>query len=1137
MSDLNNIPNLPNLDNLDIDLNDLEDLGLSDDILDDSEFDDIVFDNDTTEKKEEVKKEEHNLQNQNKKNNSNLEELLDKEFSTKENEQESHTSTKDSQLDEIDFEDLTSPSKKFDNMILNNSPEKKDALDDEIDNLFIDNNESKDITPKQADNIDDIDFDLEDLTNENEKNPVKTVIEEEKNSENTATNNIEEANISFDNFPTWIKEMRTKKDAQISHAFLLDFNTKDYVNNRDNLKDVLLTKGILGTFDIIVSYDLANGIQFIAADEAVAKERFFDMTGLNDKKAALEDDELYAALNDTPLEEADNTPPLPESPLDIFVLLAPLFKQPSEYGNDGRILLYVDAIEMIMPEAPVAQMQLNERKLKMIIEEISSTPTADYNNNCIIMVSNNGQDVHTDLKRSSSRIEKISIPLPDKTERLDFINNSLIKDLGLDYLFTDTLTPQGFSNLSAGLSRMQMEDIAFRAINAKMPITEQLVRDRKTDIIKSEYEDVIEIIDSPITFDHIGGMNIIKKYFKEEVINPIKNGEDDLWMVPLGVMFLGPAGTGKQAPVSEPVLTTEGWMPIGDLMIGDEIIGGSGNPCKVVGVYPQKNRNVYRIHFSDGTETRVGPDHLWLLENKNWDTPRILTTKEMLNNGLKDKKEEYKYAITLPIINFSPRKTSINPYIVGTVIASSYVKKEKEETSCKIPQKHFEIIINDLLVEEKFIPKEYILNSITERTAVLQGIIDGSNATLDKTDNSIIYSHYSKSLIEGIDELVRSMGGYTTINKKDNKYTIRMYVHPSIEPFNRNETLKNTVKKLKLKTWAHSNSDYAKMNLIHTPYSELDKNTKYCQTNGTINKSSGTLVKYITDIEQVEDEDSVCIMVDDPTHCYITKGYTLTHNTLVAQAVASESQMNCVNLNISKILNKYVGASEKNFEKALQCISSMEPTIVIVEEIDNVFAGRGSDSSGVGGRLFKRFLEFMSDTSRRGKVIVIATSNYPSRMDAALKRPGRFDKKIPFLVPEKKERLEIINVLTARKGFSFEVKTIEDIKNINQEKQKELINILQNTEGMTGAELETIVQKAITYAYKEKRNTITTSDMYLASEVVIPSTSAIAIMTQEALIECNDLEFIPEKYKEATRKLKEQLTENAPKFTPGSTNG
>ena len=82
--------------------------------------------------------------------------------------------------------------------------------------------------------------------------------------------------------------------------------------------------------------------------------------------------------------------------------------------------------------------------------------------------------------------------------------------------------------------------IALRSLSDDMPITKTLVKERKSDIIRTDYENVLEIMDPRSGFDAIGGMDSIKAYFKKNVINPVHRG--DFSAVPMGVLLSGAPG-------------------------------------------------------------------------------------------------------------------------------------------------------------------------------------------------------------------------------------------------------------------------------------------------------------------------------------------------------------------------------------------------------------------------------------------------------------------------------------------------------------------------------------------------------------------------------------------------------------------
>lgn len=232
-----------------------------------------------------------------------------------------------------------------------------------------------------------------------------------------------------------------------------------------------------------------------------------------------------------------------------------------------------------------------------------------------------------------------------------------------------------------------------------------------------------------------------------------------------------------------------------------------------------------------------------------------------------------------------------------------------------------------------------------------------------------------------------------------------------------------------------------------------------------------------------------------------------TGKTLLAEAVAKESGMNCCSLDVGRLLGSYVGESEKNLERALECIRALAPTIVIVDEIDQTGLSRESGGdSGVSNRLFRRLLEVMSDPGNRGKILWLGLSNRPDLLDAALKRPGRFDKKVPILAPEPEEREAIFRVVFRKYGIAWE---------------GDLSAAVQATEGWTGAEIEALVLKAYEIADDEGAEKVTEGHLASALERYFPSTRAVEEMTALAVAECSDADLLPPRYAERLRERRE----------------
>ncbi|MEN6315062.1 MAG: ATP-binding protein [Clostridiaceae bacterium] len=225
-----------------------------------------------------------------------------------------------------------------------------------------------------------------------------------------------------------------------------------------------------------------------------------------------------------------------------------------------------------------------------------------------------------------------------------------------------------------------------------------------------------------------------------------------------------------------------------------------------------------------------------------------------------------------------------------------------------------------------------------------------------------------------------------------------------------------------------------------------------------------------------------------------------TGKTLLVNALAKASGFNCVKIDMSRILGQYVGESEKNFKKCLLGAQSQQPVVVFVDEIDTAFRRGDSGDSGVSRNIFSEFLQFTGNTNNRGKVIFIAATNRPDLIDPALKRAGRFDKKIPILLPDDKERGDIFKIIIKKYGFETDI--------------EDFTPFAQGTENYTGAEIETVVRKAYEIANEDETEgaVLTASILEEAIERCRPSTQQVQFMTKLAIEECDDKDLLPEKY-------------------------
>jgi len=134
--------------------------------------------------------------------------------------------------------------------------------------------------------------------------------------------------------------------------------------------------------------------------------------------------------------------------------------------------------------------------------------------------------------------------------------------------------------------------------------------------------------------------------------------------------------------------------------------------------------------------------------------------------------------------------------------------------------------------------------------------------------------------------------------------------------------------------------------------------------------------------------------------------------TLLAKAVANESNAHFILINGPEVMSKFYGESEENLRKKFEEAEKNAPSIIFIDEIDAIAPKREEVRGEVERRVVAQLLTLLDGLKSRGKVIVIGATNVPGILDPALRRPGRFDREIEIGVPDKKGRLEILKIHT-----------------------------------------------------------------------------------------------------------------------------
>ena len=134
--------------------------------------------------------------------------------------------------------------------------------------------------------------------------------------------------------------------------------------------------------------------------------------------------------------------------------------------------------------------------------------------------------------------------------------------------------------------------------------------------------------------------------------------------------------------------------------------------------------------------------------------------------------------------------------------------------------------------------------------------------------------------------------------------------------------------------------------------------------------------------------------------------------TLLARAVANESEANFFSINGPEIMSKFYGESEARLREIFQQAQQNAPSIIFIDELDAIAPKREEVTGEVERRVVAQLLALMDGLSGRGNVIVIGATNRPGALDPALRRPGRFDREIEIGVPDKQGRYEVIQIHT-----------------------------------------------------------------------------------------------------------------------------
>ncbi len=182
-----------------------------------------------------------------------------------------------------------------------------------------------------------------------------------------------------------------------------------------------------------------------------------------------------------------------------------------------------------------------------------------------------------------------------------------------------------------------------------------------------------------------------------------------------------------------------------------------------------------------------------------------------------------------------------------------------------------------------------------------------------------------------------------------------------------------------------------------------------------------------------------------------------TGKTMLAKAVATESNANFLSIKGPEVFSKWVGESEKAVREIFKKAKQSAPSIIFLDEIDALAPRRGMyEGSRVTETVVNQLLTSMDGLERMSDVVIIGATNRPDILDSSLLRPGRFDELIMVGQPDKEARKEIYSIHT---------------KDMPLEKDVDIEELAEMSEGYVGADIEAICREAAMIALRENRET------------------------------------------------------------------
>ncbi|QRR10336.1 replicative DNA helicase [Burkholderia sp. MS455] len=359
------------------------------------------------------------------------------------------------------------------------------------------------------------------------------------------------------------------------------------------------------------------------------------------------------------------------------------------------------------------------------------------------------------------------------------------------------------------------------------------------------------------------------------------------------IIVAGRPSMGKAQPLDARVRTLAGWKPMGELAVGEALASVDGAPSVVTGIYPQGERQVYRVRFSDGRSAECCDEHLWCVHFRGWGKPRVLSTGE-IRTLLARERYRNRLWIDMPSGEFGHREAlPVDPWVLGALLgdgaiggtavrfsvkAEETLNRMRARVDASLELEHagqydwrikrrpstagetrpsanpLKAALEQLGVwgrtsYDKFIPRSYLDADKDTRLDLLRGLLDTDGWV--ESWGTVRYSTASAQLANDVRELARSLGAWCQIAEKATSFTV--------------DGERKTGATAYVCTISHP--DPQSLFLFEGKRERL--------AGGRMRRK----MPVITGIEPTRRTATQCISVSHPSRLYVTDDYVVTHNT------------------------------------------------------------------------------------------------------------------------------------------------------------------------------------------------------------------------------------------------------------------